>query len=193
MSGFGYNGARFERTLLIPSILEVILFLVADSEDVVSNSLEGENSQRAVLAQKGGVEGQVSSLQAVGEGYPYQVTEGEHEAEAIRGDVHGCQHGSLHSTEILDINSWSTRERTYLVVESIEDVDTMHQKDEPHTGSNLVQPAESNGLLAEAADIENPPQDHSRSKFVERFDVKVGSAGRSRVQRSSHPELNEPN
>ena len=42
-----------------------------------------------------GVVHQVAGLQRVREGHPGQVAEGQHEAEAVGGDVHGGQDGGL--------------------------------------------------------------------------------------------------
>jgi hypothetical protein len=78
---------------------------------------------------------------------------------------------------------------TDLMVQCIHNVETVHEQHQPHTGGNLVQSAESNRLLAQAADVQDPPQDHTGSELIEELDVKAGSARRSRVQGSTHPEL----
>jgi len=83
----------------------------------------------------------------------------------------------------------SQRERergrgAHLVENSINDVEGVEEDDESHGGSHSS--SESTPLLASARDVDEHPEDQSRSKLVEGLDVE-GPDGR--VEFSTHPEL----
>jgi hypothetical protein len=62
--------------------------------------------------------------------------------------------------------------KTYLVVQRINDVPHLEREYEPEGIGYLCETTTPDGLLAEHADIDEPPEDHAWSEFVERFEVK---------------------
>ena len=75
---------------------EAVLLVVGGAEDVVAGAEDGEDDGAAPGAEVDGVDGEVARLEGVDEGEPDEVTEGEHEAEAIGRDVDGGQDGWFH-------------------------------------------------------------------------------------------------
>jgi len=78
---------------------------------------------------------------------------------------------------------------THLVVYGIDDIDGLHDKDQPHARSDVGESTESDALLAQASDVEHEPKDETGTELVELLDVELGEAGRSRVKGSTHEEL----
>lgn len=72
-----------------------VLLPVTRPENVVPRSLGGNDSNHAQRRQSDRVESQVPGLQGVGEGDPGEVTDGEHEPEPVRRDVHRGQYRGL--------------------------------------------------------------------------------------------------
>lgn len=82
-------------TLGVQSLPERVLLSVASSEDPVAEELHGEDSERADGSEIVGVHREVVGGVAVGEGDPGEVSDGEHESKAVRGDVHSAEDSGL--------------------------------------------------------------------------------------------------
>ena len=129
------------------------------------------------------VEGEVSSLKRVGEGYPGEITDSEHEAESVGRNVHRGQDRCLIQAIFSLIKEVGTERQsiTHLVVDRVNNVDRLHAHYQPHASGDVGKTSESNTLLAEAGDIEDEPEDETRSEFVELLDIKFGVAGRGGI------------
>ena len=68
---------------------EAVLLVVAGAEDIVARALHGKHGEHAPQPELERVEGEIARLDRVGEGHPDEVTEGQHEAEAVGGNVDG--------------------------------------------------------------------------------------------------------
>lgn len=182
---------------------EIVLLSVRGSENVVSNGLKSDDSSDGGGGEFGRVESEVSSLKGVGEGDPSEISEGEHESEAVGGDVHlgedggleergnertkqESERGQVRTRERLGEGREEERQKTHLVENSIDDVEGVEEDDHSHGRSDSS--SESTPLLASARDVEEHPEDESWSKLVEGLDVKVSDR---RVKLSTHPELAE--
>jgi hypothetical protein len=137
-------------TLLVHAVPKVVLLLVANPKDVISNSLERKNGQSTVLSKESRMESEVSSLQTVCEWHPNEIAKGKHETKAVRRDIHRCQHRCLRSSHsaISRVSKEATRQGTHLIVQCIKNVDPMHQEHKPHASSDLVQATEPDRLFA---------------------------------------------
>lgn len=60
----------------------------------------------------------------------------------------------------------------YLVVQRIQDVKCLEDKNQPHGVCHVVESATPDSLFAQHADINEDPEDKTRPEFVERLDVK---------------------
>lgn len=90
-----YLERKGKLTLWVVTLSELVLLNVADTEDVVAKQLKSCDTSSASETEVNLVESEVASLETIGEGHPCQVTDGEHEAETIGCDVHGCEDGGL--------------------------------------------------------------------------------------------------
>jgi hypothetical protein len=76
--------------------------------------------------------------------------------------------------------------KAYLVVQRVNNVPHLESKYKPEGVGYLCETTAPDGLLAEHADIDEPPEDHARSELIERLEIK-GADGR--VQFASDEEL----
>lgn len=128
---------------------ETAFFVVRCAEDVESHRLNESYEGDAAVAEVDGVDGEVAGLKAVGEGQPDEVAEGEHEAEAVGGDVHLGGDGWFHVEGIGD-------------VEGLEGGD-----DEDAVGDGGV----SGVLLGDEGEVQDDPAGEARAHLVEGLDV----------------------
>ena len=84
---------------------EDILLVVGGTEDVVACSLNGEDYRHIQWTESNRVHAEVFGLNGVDKWYPDQVAKGEHEAEAISGQVHCSENGGLHVQSIENVHS----------------------------------------------------------------------------------------
>jgi hypothetical protein len=66
--------------------------------------LYGEDDGHVERSEFDWVHGEVLGLKTVGEGYPDQITEGQHEAEAVGCDVDCGEDGLLHVEGVEDVD-----------------------------------------------------------------------------------------
>jgi hypothetical protein len=78
---------------------------------------------------------------------------------------------------------------TYLVVDGIDDVNGLHDKDQPHASGDVGESSEPDALLTQTSDVEHEPENETGSELVELFDVKFGIPRRRGVEWSAHEEL----
>ncbi|KAI3481015.1 hypothetical protein L1887_56841 [Cichorium endivia] len=149
------GGGHVLEVLGVGSVAELVLLGVGLAEDVVAGEVDGDDGGGAGDAEVDGVEGEVARLEAVDEGDPYEVADGEHESEAVGGDVHGGEDGRLHE-------------------EGVGDVPEVESADEGHGVGDAT--AQLDVLVAGAADVENGPEDEARTELVERLDVERADA-----------------
>ena len=76
------------RTLGVTAITELVLLVVCAAECPESKKLDSHDDGDVDGAELDGAESEVARLKAVGEGHPDEITKGQHEAEAVGGDVH---------------------------------------------------------------------------------------------------------
>lgn len=98
------------------------------------------------------MEGQVPSLETIGERNPSKVSNGEHEAETVGGDVHGCEESGF-------------------IVESVCDIPELEGEDEPHGIRDFIETTTTDSLFAGHADIDENPENETWAQFIERLDV----------------------
>jgi hypothetical protein len=79
----------------LPAVPEIVLLAVGGAEDVVAEHVEGEDDGGQDGAELDLLVDEVAGLEGVGEGDPGEVADGEHETEAVGGDVHGGEDGGL--------------------------------------------------------------------------------------------------
>ena len=82
-------------TLRVLAIAEVIFLAIRGTEDVVAEQVRSQNEPGVEWAELNLVEHEVARLERVDEGQPREVTDGQHEAETICGDIHGGEDGRL--------------------------------------------------------------------------------------------------
>jgi hypothetical protein len=82
-------------TFGIPPLSEFILLVVTCPEDVMSNTVRGNQRCSAQCAEDNGTERHIASLQAVYEWHPGKITQIQHVAEAVGRYVHLCKDGRL--------------------------------------------------------------------------------------------------
>jgi hypothetical protein len=134
---------------------EAVLLVVRAAENVVPQTENGENAGVTGEAEGEGVDGEIARLQTVDERHPSEVAEGEHEPEAIGGDVHGGQHGGFH-------------------VEGVEDVEGLEEGDENDRVGDV---AVGLVLVRDECDVEEDPAEESRAQLAENFDVDLPEDG----------------
>ncbi|KFZ06227.1 hypothetical protein V501_07613 [Pseudogymnoascus sp. VKM F-4519 (FW-2642)] len=141
---------------------EAVLLVVRAAEDVVPQTQDGEDASVTREAEGEGVDGEVARLQTVDEGDPSEVAEGEHESEAVGGDVHGSEHGGFH-------------------VEGVEDVEGLEEGDEDDGVGDV---AVGLVLVRDEGDVEDDPAEESWAQLAEDFDVDFAEDGEgdARVQ-----------
>lgn len=128
---------------------EAVFLVVGAAEDPVTESLDGEHAEDARGAEMDRVDGEISGLKGVDEGQPDEVAKGEHEAEAVGGDVNGRQHRRFH-------------------IEGVEDVEGLKGDDEEHA---VADEAVESVLVREEGEVEEDPAEHAGPEFHEGFDV----------------------
>jgi hypothetical protein len=133
-----------------------ILLMVGATEDPVTQSMEDENGSRPGGAKFDRMPSKILCLQTVDEGNPEKVSDGKHESEPVRGNIH-CA------------------EEIWLEVERIGNIPELEEKDETHRVGDKG--TTTNGLLAGHADVDEYPEDHTRSKLVEALDVEPANGG----------------
>ena len=82
---------------------EAVLLVVAAAEDIIAEALHGEDAEDPVDAEVDGVDSEISRLERVDEGEPGEISESEHESEAVGRDIHGREHGRFHPQGIEDV------------------------------------------------------------------------------------------
>lgn len=102
-SGRGFDVLEVADARVVGVRAEAVLLVVDGAENVVTYCLNRSDGDETLDAEFNGVGSKVAGLQAVGEGHPDEVAEGEHEAEAIAYDVDGCEHGGLHVVAVEDV------------------------------------------------------------------------------------------
>mmetsp|Transcript_22790 Transcript_22790/g.67155 ORF Transcript_22790/g.67155 Transcript_22790/m.67155 type:complete len:263 (-) Transcript_22790:137-925(-) len=143
---------------------EDVLLQVGAAEDGVAQALERYHANEGPGRQLGVVRHEESRLQAVGEGHPAQVPKREHEAKAVRGDVHGREDGLFKVERVPD-------------VEALEGRDDGHGR--AHRPRELV-------LAHEHADVEHGPADEPRPQLAEGLQVQGAHA---RVELAADEEV----
>lgn len=133
---------------------EAVLGAVRAAEDVVSCTLNCQDSGKTKVPQVNRVAGEIPGLQTVREWQPAQVAECQHEPESIGGDVHRCQNGRLVVERVKD-------------VPELEDVDKDHRVG--HVPMGVV-------LVGEEGKVEDRPHDHSGAELAEGLEVEVVDA-----------------
>lgn len=132
-------------------------------------------------------------MKRIDKGDPNEITDGKHVSESVGGNVHSGQDRSL-------------------VVQCIGDVPALEEEDEPHrvcdvdkrVGEGVLDGATgelgeeggdvgeswsaADGLFACHRDVDEDPEDHAWSQFVERLDVKGADLG---VQFTAHEPIVE--
>jgi hypothetical protein len=104
------------------------------------------------------MEGEVTGLEVINERNPGQVSNREHEAKAIRGDIHGG-------------------EESRLVVEAICNIPKLESKDEPHGICDILKTTTADSLFACHADVDEHPEDETRTQFIEGLEIKRANRG----------------
>ena len=80
-----------KRAFGVLAITEIVFFSVRIPKDVITNTVQDENSSRLDGAKLDWVEDKIPSLKGVNEWNPKQVTDSKHKAKAIACDVHRCE------------------------------------------------------------------------------------------------------
>ena len=83
---------------------EAVFLIVGAAEDVVACALGEEHEGDPRGPEAVGVGGEVAGLEGIDKGEPDEVAEGEHEAEAVGGDIDGGEHGGLHVEGVEDVD-----------------------------------------------------------------------------------------
>ena len=109
------------------------------------------------------VPSEIPSLDGVDERYPEQVADGEHETETIRRDIHSSQDGGF-------------------VVKRVGNVPTLEGEDEPHRIGDAgqgqgVRLGATDSLLACHGQVDEGPQNHAGTEFIEGFHFKRANRG----------------
>ena len=102
-------------------------------------------------------------MEGVDERHPEQVAHGQHEAETIGGDIHSSENGGL-------------------VVKRVSNVPALEGEDEPHgigdagqgQGARL---GATDSLFACHGQVDERPQDHAGTEFIEGFYFKRANGG----------------
>ena len=134
---------------------EAVLLVVGGAEDVVTYRLGREDKSDAGEAEVERVDGEVAGLEGVDEGEPDEIAEGEHEAEAIGGDVDGGEHGGFHIEGVEDVKSLEGRE------------------EEDGVGDGVV----GFVLVGDVGEVEEDPAEHAGAELAEDFDVEEAEEG----------------
>ena len=82
-------------TLGISPISEVVLFSISVPKYVVPRQIYKKDNCRPQGAQLHRLKSQISSLEGVNKRHPGKIADGEHESEAVCGDVHGSKDSGL--------------------------------------------------------------------------------------------------
>ena len=134
---------------------EAVLLVVDGAEDVVADTLDGQDSDDALDAEVDGVDGEVAGLHAVGEGDPGKVAEGEHHAETVGDQVDGGQDGGLH-------------------VQCVEGVDGLGGGDQDdRVGDTAVVAV----LLHDEGQVHDDPAEHAGAQLTPGLDVDLAEDG----------------
>lgn len=104
------------------------------------------------------MEGEVTRLEAINERNPGQVSNCEHEAKTVGGDVHGSEEGGF-------------------IVEAVCDIPELESEDKPHGICDVLDTTTTNGLFASHADVDENPKDETGAEFVEGLEVKRANGG----------------
>ena len=176
------------RTLRVVAVAEVVLLPVRGAEDPVAEAVDGEDRGGSGETELLLPEDEEARLQRVHEGHPGEVADGEHEAEAVRGDVHSRQNRRLRAcvsagAGVVDY------ERVYLVVERVHDVEDLEAGGEPHRVGDHFQATATDSLLADHADVDEEPKNEAGPELVERLEVKGADR---RVELPANEELENP-
>jgi hypothetical protein len=134
---------------------EAVLFVVHGAEDVVAETLDGENGNNALDAEVDGVHRKVTRLDGVCEGHPYEITERQHHTEAVLDDVHGGQNGGFHEQRI---------ERVHCLGNGNQD-------------DGVSDTAKVAVLLHDEGNIDDDPAEHARAQLAPRLDVDYAEDG----------------
>ena len=125
--------------------------------------MERENGSCPNWPQLDVVPSEITSLERVDERHPEQVTHGQHKPETIRGDIHSSENGRL-------------------VVKRVGNVPALEGEDEPHRIGNAGQGqgarlGATDSLFACHGQVDERPQDHAGTEFIEGFHLKRANRG----------------
>lgn len=82
---------------------EAVLLVVRCAEDVVACALDREDHEDVKWPEDDRMHTEVTGLERVDEGHPYKISKGEHETEAVCGDVHGGEDSWFHPESVKDV------------------------------------------------------------------------------------------
>lgn len=150
------SGGHVLEVLGVGAVAELVLFRVGFAENVVADEVDSNDSRSSSDTEVDRSESKVAGLQTVDEGHPDEVSNREHETEAVGGNVHSGEDGRLHEERIGNVPEVEGANENHAV---------------RHTAVQL------NILMAGAANVEDGPQDETGSELVERFDVEAADAG----------------
>lgn len=141
--------------LRIPA--EVVLLRVGQAEDAITSSQDGTNSNQAESAKLLRMDGKVACLSRVHERQPNDISEAQHEPEAVSSDIHGSQDRWFH-------------------VNAVQNVDSLDGGDEEDRIGNI---AVQTVLLGDEGAVENDPPQETGAHFHEFLDVHFADEGQS--------------
>jgi len=125
--------------LRIRPVPEIVLLAIRRPEDVVAQEVDKEDAGDAQRPELNGAEDKIACLECVDERHKEEISNSEHEPEAVARDVHG-------SVECR------------LVVQSIGNIPCLKCDHEPHRVGDLGEAASAHGLFANHTDVDENPE-----------------------------------
>jgi hypothetical protein len=148
-TSFGFDVLEVRDAGILGVGTEAVLLVVHGAENVVAETLDGENGNNTLDAEVDGVDREVARLNGVGEWYPYEIAERQHHTEAVLNDIHGGQDGGFH----------------------VQRIKRIHCLGNGNQDDGVGNTAKVAVLFHDEGEIDDDPAEHSRTELAPRFDV----------------------
>jgi len=162
----GLNVLQMRDFRIIGVIAESVLLAVGCTEDVHTSNLQKNNQDANPPRKTSIIVHEVTSLKGVVHRNPSKITETQHEAEAVSGDVHSGENSRFRPVRVDNI------------VE-MEDADKNHGR--RNEAMKLV-------LLCSHREVHDSPQNETRTQLADILEIQEAE---TRIQSATHPEIEE--